>query len=280
MIASKFIFFTILVFFPLLSQASPWTNLWLRPDQQAARLLSHNQPQEAAQKFEDPAWRAVAEYRAGDYDAALKDFSRLDTTDSNYNRGNTLAQLGRYQDALAAYDQSLKQDPKNKDAQYNRAIVEKLLQQPHQQDQPSQNDSSKNKDSSQKSDKNGSQKPSSPNQKNPPDPSQQHSPPDQPPQPSQNNQSSSDQGNQKQDQNQTNPSQNKAQNEVQNQVQQNDQQEGQSEAAKQTSASALQNPQQEQAMQQWLQSIPDDPGGLLRQKFLRDHQQKMTQSGV
>jgi Ca-activated chloride channel family protein len=25
-------------------------------------------------------------------------------------------------------------------------------------------------------------------------------------------------------------------------------------------------------MEQWLRRIPDDPGGLLRQKFLREHQ--------
>ncbi len=33
---------------------------------------------------------------------------------------------------------------------------------------------------------------------------------------------------------------------------------------------------QQQADQQWLDAIPDDPGGLLRQKFLRDHYRKQA----
>ena len=32
--------------------------------------------------------------------------------------------------------------------------------------------------------------------------------------------------------------------------------------------------EQEQAMQQWIQRIPDDPGGLLRNKFLYQYQQR------
>ena len=32
--------------------------------------------------------------------------------------------------------------------------------------------------------------------------------------------------------------------------------------------------EQEQAMKQWIQRIPDDPGGLLRNKFLYQYQQR------
>jgi len=33
----------------------------------------------------------------------------------------------------------------------------------------------------------------------------------------------------------------------------------------------------QQASQQMLRSIPDDPGGLLRQKFLRDHLRRQAE---
>ncbi len=33
----------------------------------------------------------------------------------------------------------------------------------------------------------------------------------------------------------------------------------------------------DQATQQWLQQVPDDPAGLLRRKFLRDHQQRLME---
>ena len=32
-----------------------------------------------------------------------------------------------------------------------------------------------------------------------------------------------------------------------------------------------------QAMEQWLERIPDDPGGLLREKFRREHQRLQGQ---
>lgn len=35
----------------------------------------------------------------------------------------------------------------------------------------------------------------------------------------------------------------------------------------------------DQATQQWLQQVPDDPAGLLRRKFLRDHQQRLMEQG-
>ena len=36
-------------------------------------------------------------------------------------------------------------------------------------------------------------------------------------------------------------------------------------------ATAPADREQQQAKEQWLRLIPDDPGGLLREKFLRDY---------
>ena len=37
--------------------------------------------------------------------------------------------------------------------------------------------------------------------------------------------------------------------------------------------------EKQQALEQWLERVPDDPGGLLRRKFAIEYQRRMQQSG-
>lgn len=120
------------------AHAFGWQDLWLRPDQQASRLLAQGDAAAAAGRFDNPAWRATAQYRAGDYAAAAKGFAAQDS-DGDYNRGNALARAGQLQAALGAYDDALKKNPDNRDAGFNRELVRKLLQQQQAQSgQPGQ----------------------------------------------------------------------------------------------------------------------------------------------
>ena len=122
------------------ADAFGWSDLWARPDQQAARLLEQGQAQEAAQNFQRRDWRAAAAYQAGDYQHALDSLTDMQAQDAWYNRGNALARLGSYQDALAAYDRALEKDPDDADARHNRDLVRQLLEQ--QQRNPSQSEQS------------------------------------------------------------------------------------------------------------------------------------------
>ncbi|HEB97202.1 MAG TPA: tetratricopeptide repeat protein, partial [Sedimenticola thiotaurini] len=109
-----------------------WRDLWQRRDQQAAEALARGDAEAAARLARDPLRRGSAEYRRGDFAAALQAFEQASGPDADYNRGNALARLGRYREAIAAYDQALKQAPGMEDARANRAAVEKLLQQQKQ----------------------------------------------------------------------------------------------------------------------------------------------------
>lgn len=96
---------------PVATQA-PRGTLWQRPDQVAhARRLE-----------------GVAAYRRGDYATAIARFSGLPDADSQYDLGNALAQAGRYDEALAAYDRALRLRPGMADAAYNRTLVEAARQ--------------------------------------------------------------------------------------------------------------------------------------------------------
>jgi len=119
---------TLVVLVPPPAQAFSWQDLWLRPDQQASRLLEQGDAAAAAGRFQHPDWQGTAQYRAGDYAAAAKSFTTQDS-DGAYNRANALARAGRLQEAMAAYAAALKLDAGNEDARFNRKLVEQLLQQ-------------------------------------------------------------------------------------------------------------------------------------------------------
>lgn len=108
----------------------------------------------------------AAAYKAGEYGKALDAFSNAVTSPdpalrsaAEYNLGNTLFQQGaqqqqkegrvqRWKDALQHYEQALKVTPGNKDAEYNRDVVRKLLEEkePPKQDQQQQQQQDKKDD--------------------------------------------------------------------------------------------------------------------------------------
>lgn len=289
---NKKVFFYMPYFLLLLTpaaQAMTFKDLWWRPDQQGYALLTQGAPAQAAQQFQDPMWRGVADYRAGDFNAALKEFAKFNTEQGNYNRGNTLAQMGQYEQAIAAYDQALQQNPNDADAKHNRELIQQLLkqkqQQPQQQPQSNQNQN-KNSPQDQNKDQAGAQnQQQNPNQQQSQNQNQPQPQSQQNQQTAQNDQQQPQQQDQQQ-QNQHQPQQDKSQqNNQQQQPQDNqsqnknsansNQQQAQAKAENQTAPPAHYD-QKQQAMQQWLQSIPDDPGGLLKQKFLRDHQRLLA----
>ncbi len=123
-------FLLVLLALALPAQAGAnWERLWFNADQRGEKLLQHGDADAAARIYNDPRRRAYAEMKAGDYRQAASELGKLHDSDSDYNRGNALAKMGDLNGALDAYDAALKSDPKNHDAQHNRDLVEKALQQ-------------------------------------------------------------------------------------------------------------------------------------------------------
>jgi Ca-activated chloride channel family protein len=113
---------------PALAQGWSVAAVWA--DEQAWRLLQAGQPDAAAARFADPRWRAVAQYRAGQYEQAAATLASSTEADAHYNRGNALAQQGKLAEALAAYDAALALRADDADTRYNRELVQRLLKQP------------------------------------------------------------------------------------------------------------------------------------------------------
>jgi len=73
--------------------------------------------------------QAVTLYRNGKYLEAARAFACHDDAEAHYNRGTALARAWRFEHAIAAFDQALARDPAHVDAQHNRSVVARLLEQ-------------------------------------------------------------------------------------------------------------------------------------------------------
>lgn len=103
--------------------AISWLGLWFTPDQQGERLMSRGQFAEAAKRFDDPLRQGVAWYRAGEFEKATQAFARVSSPESKFNLGNAWLMLGKYDQAIASYDEALETRPDWKAAQENRDLA-------------------------------------------------------------------------------------------------------------------------------------------------------------
>jgi Ca-activated chloride channel family protein len=223
----------------------------LRPDQQGLHLLKQKRPAEAVQHFEDPQWQGVALYEAGDYSGAAQRFAQGNDAHAHYNRGNALAKSGELEAALDAYDQALERQPDLRPALTNKALVENLLKQktttpPVEPDKTAEGET----ETMPQEPPPGSA--TQPSDGEPKTDAQQattdaEQPPTTPPQPGANEVPGSELG----DEQSTTPPRHPA--------------------------SEMLEGEQQQALEQWLRKIPDDPGELLRRKFWYEQQQHQDQ---
>lgn len=254
--------------------AVEWSDAWQRKDQQAAEMLKRGDATQAARTFTDAEWKGMAYYKAGDYDNAYKQFSQAKTTDANYNAANALAKLGRLEEALSKYDEVLKTDASHADAKFNRDLIEKFLkQQSEEKDKSSspQDNSSAKEQSGQKNQDKGSQGNSA--QHTPNETANDKADAQQSPSGAQQNSTQSDKKPNAQAENK--PDQHKPENtEHATQAQQQDNKDNDTKNKSQIAQQTPAEKEQAQAIEQWLRRIPDDPGGLLREKYRRQMQRE------
>ena len=252
------------------AHALEWAQLWQTPEQRAQELIEED-PAEAARRLQDPLWRGTALYRDGQYDSAADAFANRDSAQAHYNRGNALARAGKPEAALAAWQKALERNPDLSAARHNSEVIREFLDRRDQQQaqQPSSADrdqgQGEGQDNRQPSSGNQNQPGSQPGQQDPmggQQPGQQ--PGDQ----------SGQQERQGEGEAQSSPRQNP----------QAPQQPGQGDDNGELAAQGADGQDRgdgadalTQSQQQWLRRIPDDPGGLLRRKFMQQSRSRSIQ---
>ncbi len=260
------------------AQALDWQSLWQNDNQRASRLFEQGEHATAAELFDRPEWQASSKYKSGGYAAALETWQQLEGEDALYNRATALAQLGRYDEALSAYSTLLRDNPEHQDALYNKQAIEAFLDQQQQQQQ--QKDGQQG-DQSQDAQQDGQQQDSQQGEQNDAQQDdqqddQQQSDRQQDGQQKDQRQPQAEQRQSGQDDSQDSNQQDSARSESQ-QTQAGDQDQadqGQQEESEAEELARLDQQMSEQAAQQWLRKIQDDPGGLLREKFLYQYRKR------
>jgi Ca-activated chloride channel family protein len=216
-----------------------WQSLWNRGDQRGFEALRGGEPEKAATLFDNAQWRSVAQYRSGDYTASLAGFQTNPGVTGRYNEANSLARLGEYETAIALFEQVLSAQPEHQDAIFNKELVERLLQEQQQAEQQQNQDQQ--------------------NQAN-------------------NENSDSEQSDQSEDQESSDQDQDSEESEQEQQDESESEQENQ-QGDEQQMAEAEQDEatrdEKQEALEQWLRRVPDDPGGLLRRKFSHETKQRL-----
>lgn len=249
--------FTLMIMLPTeQAEASWWMDLWQTRDQQGYSEFMQDSPETAAALFEDQAWKGAAFYKNKNFEEATTAFGAGDTPTHRYNLGNARAKMGDLAGALEAYQSVLSQEPEHEDALYNKALVEKLMQDQSQSESDDSEASNDGQDQNEQSGSDGSE-PQEGSE------SQDNGEPE-----SQQNNEQGDETEQNQDTEPESPEQNQ-------EPETPSQQEAQAEAAE-----AELNPEEAQALEQWLRRVPDDPGGLLRRKFEQQFEDRVRDGEI
>ncbi|SNT12029.1 Ca-activated chloride channel family protein [Tardiphaga sp. OK246] len=104
-----------------------FTDLWLSPDQQGRLAYDRGDFGKAADTFVDPMWKGVALYRLGQFDRAAEAFARVDSAEARFDQGNALARLGKLSQAVAAYEEAIRERPDWQEAKDNLKVVQDAI---------------------------------------------------------------------------------------------------------------------------------------------------------
>lgn len=302
---------TLALFTSHAAQAFDWADLWRTPEQQAQQLLDAGKAAEAAQRFTDPRRKAYAQAKASQHEAAASTLAQQKDADSLFNRGNALARSGKLAEAIEAYKAAEKLQPDAKDITRNRELLEQQLkkqqeQQPQQGGQQGQQKDQQDQ-SSQQDQQNQPSGQSGQNQKDQ-QPSAQHSSASS----SSGASSAQAQGGGQQSSAAASsqagaPKQGSAQSSASARDEAEQARRDAEAAIKASQSQPAQAPQKAQAasagkagepepgqpgralqqapkseealaIDQWLRRIPDDPGGLLRRKFMIEHRLRQQEN--
>ena len=239
--------------------ALDWNDLWKTRDQQAKEAMESGDYDKAIELFEDSEWLSAAHYKAGNYRQSANGYNNNSNIDHLYNHANSLAKIGQFEEAIENYEKVIAEEPNAEDALYNLNLLKDLLSE-NQSSEENNDDGQSSEEAStgeQSQQQNGDESEQSDNEGN-------------------SKTGDSD------DESDANPNQKLSneedieaiEKELERAAEENSNQEPQQEDNNESGIEGRMAQEQQQAMEQWLRRIPDDPGGLLRRKFRYQYQRQ------
>ena len=290
---------------PKTADASPLDdalkNAFSTPDQTANKAYQQQDYEQAAKTFEQPAWQGAALYRKGDYAEAAKAFAKDDSAQAAYNRGNAELLANNLDEAIKTYEAALQKQPDFAEAKKNLELAKAMKKQQDEQkkqDQENKDNKDQNKDQDKQDQNKDDKQQDQQNQDQQQDQKDQDKKDQQQQQDQQTNDQKQDEENQQKEQQGGSSQSSDSSAQTQGQGQSSSQASSQSaeQADEMTSSSAASDEEKQQAaealaketeeplteeqqnLEQALRKVPDDPAGLLREKFryqYRERQQSL-----
>lgn len=269
------------------ANAFEWADLWSSAEQRARSNYEKQQYDALIEAAPDANWQGLGEYRKGDYTAAAKSFAEQrklteeaglseEAVQAMYNQANAHVFEENYPAALKLFNEILDVDPQHENAKHNRDITQQLIEQEQQQsDQQGEQSDNDQNSADQQGEESGEGEGS---EQQPSEQSQDGE-----------SQSTEDSADSNEDQNASAsaPADDQAGETTQDQTEQdqaaaaamqaeqqreaNAGQPAEGEAVEDVPVSAQPLTEREQANEQWLRQIPDDPAGLLERKLQNRH---------
>lgn len=236
---------------------------WQRPEQ-----IAHETLQQGTQA-----------YRQENFERAAQLYGRVETANGNYNLGNALAKAGQYRQAIDAYQRALELRPGMADALANKRAVEQAMKrkapsgggkQPQPQSKSDPKPCQPGDDNCYGPSSDGAERPTPSNERSNSKSSEPKN--GQAPPPAKPDTVPSD----KRSQAQADQAQRERMKRALEQAESQPEQQGQAKVKPNETAAQR---ERRLANQAWLNRVPDDPGGLLREKFRLEYQRRQMQGG-
>lgn len=264
------------------ASALEWANLWSSPEQRAKKKLDAQEYDALIEQAPDALWRGLGEYQNGNYTAAIESFAeqrakeeeteRYDALErASFNQATSLVHAGEYEQALSLFDDILSNNAEHQNALHNRDIAQQLQELEQEQQQQEQEGEEQEQSDSEDSQNNDQQNESSEEGEGSKESSEKSD--------EQSSEQGESEGSEQSDSEQSDSQQSEQQQaEEEEQAARAMQAERQRESGDEQQQDAEGNvvetkplTEREQANEQWLRQIPDDPVGLLERKIQNRH---------
>jgi len=144
----KLLFIVILFLGSSVSHAA-WQDWFKTPEQQAAEYLEQGDAEALIEKAPSDSWKGLGHFQAGELEAATAAFQQakesaelsggaVDYQRELFNVATTNVHNGQLDDAIEQFDELLELNPDHQRARHNKEIAQKLQQQAEQQEQQQQ----------------------------------------------------------------------------------------------------------------------------------------------
>lgn len=110
------------------ARAEGWRDWFFTPDQQGRMAFEAKDFAKAAELFTDPAWKAYALYKSGQYEEAAELYAWQGSSDAALGEGMSLMKSRSYRDAIDAFQKALDRDPANEAAAKNLELAKYILE--------------------------------------------------------------------------------------------------------------------------------------------------------